>query len=46
MTNYEKIKSLTVKEMAKLNVKPFLYMRGYMPTTEFHTTDRNIFDAE
>lgn len=28
MTNYEKIKSLTVKEVAKLNVKSFIYMRG------------------
>lgn len=46
MTNYEKIKSLTVKEMAKLNVKSFMYMRGYMPVVEFHTTDCSIFDTE
>lgn len=46
MTNYEKIKSLTVKEMAKLNVKSFIYMRGYMAAVEFHTTDNSIFNTE
>lgn len=46
MTNYEKIKSLTVKEIAKLNVKSFVYMRGYMPAVEFHTTDCSIFNTE
>lgn len=45
MTNYEKLKSLTVEEMAHLNVKSFMYMRGYMPDVEFHTTDCSIFDT-
>lgn len=45
MTNYEKLKSLTVEEMAKLNVKSFTYMNGYRAVVEFHTTDQNIFDT-
>lgn len=45
MTNYEKLKSLTVEEMAKLNVKAFNYMSGYRAVVDFYTTDQHIFDT-
>lgn len=45
MTNYEKIKSLTVEEMACLNVKQNVHMYGYRPCIDFYTTDQNIFDT-
>lgn len=45
MTNYEKIKSLTVEEMAKFNVKPFCYMNGYRASVDFYTTDQHIFNT-
>lgn len=45
MNNYEKIKSLSKEELAKINVKAFTYMNGYSPTTEFHTTNGNIFST-
>lgn len=43
MTNLEKIKSLTVEEMAHLNVRAFSYMSGYRAITDFYTTDQSIF---
>lgn len=45
MTNLDKIKSLTVEEMAHLNVRAFTYMNGYRATTDFYTTDQTIFDT-
>lgn len=45
MTNYEKIKSLTIKEMACLNVKQHVYMSGYRPCVDFYTTDQTIFNT-
>ena len=45
MTNYEKIKSLIIEEMACLNVKQHVYMSGYRPAVDFYTTDQNIFDT-
>lgn len=45
MTNYEKIKSLTVEEMACINVKQHIYMSGYRPVVDFYTTDQTIFDT-
>lgn len=43
MTNLEKIKSLTVEEMAHLNVRAFSYMNGYRVATDFYTTDQSVF---
>lgn len=45
MTNYEKLKLLTVEEMACLNVKQHVYMSGYRPCVDFYTTDQNIFNT-
>lgn len=45
MTNYEKIKSLTVEEMACINVKQHIYMSDYRPVVDFYTTDQTIFDT-
>lgn len=45
MTNFEKIKSLTLEEMASLNVKPFTYNSGYNVTTDYHTTDGSIHET-
>lgn len=45
MTNYEKIKSLKVEEMACINVRQHVYMNGYKPCVDFYTTDQNIFDT-
>lgn len=44
MNNYEKIKSLSIKELAKINVKYQSYMNGYRPDAQYVTTDGNIFD--
>lgn len=46
MTNYEKIKSLTVHEMACLNVKQHIYTSGYRPVVDFYTTDQTILIQE
>ena len=43
MTNLQKIKSLTVEEMAHFNVRAFTYMNGYRAVTDFYTTDQTIF---
>lgn len=45
MNNYQKIKSLSKKDLAKFNVKTFTYMNGYKSTTEFHTTNGSIFST-
>lgn len=45
MTNYEFIKNMSIEDMAKMNVKSFMYMNGYRSQTEYHTTDQNIFDT-
>lgn len=44
-TNYEIIKNMSIEEMAKMNVKSFMYMNGYRPNVEYHTTDQSIFDT-
>lgn len=45
MTNLEKIKSLTVEEIAHLNVRAFTYMNGYRADTDFYTTDQTVFNT-
>ncbi len=45
MTNYEFIINMSIEDMAKMNVKPFMYMNGYRPNVEWHTTDQTIFDT-
>ena len=43
MTNFEKIKSLSLEEMAELNVQAFIYNSGYHVKVDYNTTDGNIF---
>lgn len=45
MTNYESIKNMSIEDMAKMNVKAFMYMNGYRSNVEYHTTDQSIFDT-
>lgn len=47
MTNYEFIKNMSIEDMAKMNVKGFMYMymNGYRPNVEYHTTNQSIFDT-
>ena len=45
MTNYESIKNMSIEDMAKMNVKTFMYTNGYRPTVEYHTTNQNIFNT-
>lgn len=45
MTNYEFIKNMSIENMAKMNVKSFMYTNGYRPNVEWHTTDQHIFDT-
>lgn len=45
MTNYELIKNMSIEDMAKMNVKTFMYMNGYTPNVEYHTTNQSIFDT-
>ena len=45
MTNYEFIINMSIEDMAKMNVKPFMYMNGYRPNVEWLTTDQTIFDT-
>lgn len=46
MTNYELIKNMSIEDMAKMNVKTFMYMNGYSrPNVEYHTTNQSIFDT-
>lgn len=44
MTNYELIKNMSIEDMAKMNVKAFMYMNGYRSNVEYHTTNQTIFD--
>lgn len=43
MSNFEKILTLTIEEMAHMNVKSFCYMNGYNSQTDYYTTDGSIF---
>ena len=45
MNNFEKIRSLSLEEMASLNVKAFIYNSGYNVVTDYHTTDGSIYDT-
>lgn len=45
MTNYESIKNMSIEDMAKMNVKAFMYMNGYRSNVEYHTTNQSIFDT-
>lgn len=45
MKNMEKLKSLTKEEMAKINVRPFMYMSGYSSRTSYLTSDNMICDS-
>ena len=45
MTNYESIKNMSIEDMAKMNVKTFMYMNGYRANVEYHTTNQSIFDT-
>ena len=45
MTNYESIKNMSIEDMAKMNVKAFMYMNGYRLNVEYHTTNQSIFDT-
>lgn len=45
MTNFEKIKNLTIEEMASLNVKSFTYNSGYNVSTDYHTSDGSIYET-
>lgn len=45
MTNYELIKNMSIEDMAKMNVKAFMYMNGYRSNVEYHTTNQTIFDT-
>ena len=45
MTNYESIKNMSIEDMAKMNVKAFMYMNGYRTNVEYHTTNQSIFDT-
>lgn len=42
MTNYEKIRTLSINQLARLNVKGYLYSCGYRPQMDFITSDGNI----
>lgn len=46
MTNYESIKNMSIEDMAKMNVKAFMYMNGYRSNVEYHTTDQSILIQE
>ena len=39
MTNYESIKNMSIEDMAKMNVKAFMYMNGYRTRSEEHTSE-------
>ncbi len=43
MTNYEKFQTLTMRQLAKINVKGHLYSCGYRPQMDFITSDGNLF---
>lgn len=45
MTNFPKIKSLTIKEIASLNVKSFTYNCGYNVAIDYHTSDGSIYET-
>lgn len=45
-TNIQRIKSLSVEELAHLNVRQFCYMNGYTPAVDFYTTNYSIFDTQ
>lgn len=45
MTNYESIKNMSIEDMAKMNVKAFMYMNGYRTNVEYYTTNQSIFDT-
>lgn len=45
MNNMEKLKSLTREEMAKINVRSFMYMSGYSARTSYITSDCMICDT-
>ena len=50
MTNFEKIKSLTIDEMALINVNSRTYNSyshtiGFHEVTDYETTDGNLFDT-
>lgn len=45
MNNFEKIKGLTLEEMASLNVKSFTYNSGYNVATDYYTTDGSIYET-
>lgn len=46
MTNLNKIKTLTVKELAQLNIKSHIYNVGYQVMCDFITTDGNVFGSK
>lgn len=45
MTNFEKIKNLTIEEMASLNVKSFTFNSGHNVSTDYHTSDGSIYET-
>ena len=38
-------KNMSIEDMAKMNVKTFMYMNGYRANVEYHTTNQSIFDT-
>ena len=40
MTNYESIKNMSIEDMAKMNVKAFMYMNGYRTNVAFLIQER------
>lgn len=46
MNNMEKLKSLTREELARINVRPFMYMSGYSARTSYITSDCMICDTK
>ena len=45
MSNFEKIKSLTIEQMAKLNVRCVQYDMDFETYTEYVTSDGSEFDT-
>lgn len=43
ITNFEKFKSLSIKQLAQVNVKSHLYNAGYLVMCDFITTDGMLF---